>query len=76
MPDRTLGDIAAEINALFWDYGLTHEVVAVDELGWADRLVFLDSEDVGKMDLLLETVREVFRGYFEQHPPSNQGKLF
>ena len=76
MPDRDLDGIAAEINALFWEYGLDHEVVSVDSLGWDDRLVFLDSADVGKMDLLLETISYVFQGYFEHHPKRPQQRLF
>jgi hypothetical protein len=72
----TLQQIAAEINKLFRRYGLDHDVVEVDEMGFVDRLRFVDSTDTDAMELLLTTFTELFQGYFEEHPETAQMRLF
>ena len=73
----TLAEIALEINTLFHDYGLDHDVVQVSHVvGMPDRLVFINAADPDAMELLLVTVKYIFGEYFTIYPRDPQGRLF
>lgn len=72
----TMAEIAKAINALFRAYGLADDVVEVRPFGPVEELCFIDSADEGVMGLRLLTIMEVFRGYWEAYPATDQMRLF
>ena len=79
----SMHDVADQINALFQDYGLDHDVVEVYTVLPRGRatdptnvLVFINGDDLEAMTLLLESFKMVFQVYFEVQPPNGQMRLF
>lgn len=72
----TMQETADEINKLFRDYGLDHDVVRIRHASYADELAFIRAHDSDAMELLLSTIRYVFDVYFVANPPSAQMRLF
>lgn len=84
----TWDEIAAQINTLFRDYGLDHDVVEVASQGTfqaLDRvsavplnegLSFIDRDNRDAMELLLVTLKFVFQRFHEVEPVSGQLRLF
>lgn len=72
----TLDEIAAQINTLFRDYGLDHDVVRVEQATYGDRLAFWNAANRDAMELLLVTLKFVFQRFHEVEPVSDQLRLF